>query len=111
MELAREAGGRSGWRVRVVLGLGDLSPLGQNWRTGSYLQCPPPSPTPSRGWRGWVRDLTPPIAIGRGGRGQDTWPGTSTNPPEGYEPPGGIAGSVQVERGIAVRPGKLLNMV
>ena len=94
-----------------MLGLGDLSPLGRNWRTGSYLQCPTPSPTPLPGVEGGrARDLTPPIAIGRG-RGQDIRPGTSTNPPEGYELPGGIAGSVQVERGIAVRPGKPLNMV
>ena len=64
-----------------MLGLGDLSPLGQNWRTGSYLQCPPPSPTPLPGVEGErARDLTPPIAIGRGGRGRGRTSGLALPP-------------------------------
>ena len=99
MDLAREAGGRSGRRVRVVLGLGDLSPLGRNWRTRSYLQCPSPSPTPLPGVEGAGAGPDPSHSHRAWeGRGQDIRPGTSTNPPEGYELPGGIAGSVQVER-------------
>ena len=82
----------------------------ENWELPpvSYPKPNPPpggeggagaGPDPSHSHRAWA------------GRGQDIRPGTSTNPPEGYELPGGIAGSVQVERGIAVRPGKPLNMV
>mgnify|MGYP003471955435 CR=1 FL=1 len=72
---------------------------GRNWRTRSYLQCPSPSPTPLPGVEGAGAGPDPSHSHRAWeGRGQDIRPGTSTNPPEGYELPGGIAGSVQVER-------------
>ena len=74
---------------------------GRNWRTlGVTSSVLPQAQPPSRGWRGAGAGPDPSHSHRAWeGRGQDIQPGTSTNPPEGYELPGCIAGSVQVERG------------